>query len=41
MDDASLVGVEFNYNQNIIIVWANFEDLFKKIIDKYLIKSYK
>ena len=39
MDDASLVGVEFNYNQNIIIVWANFEDLFKKIIDKYLIKS--
>ena len=39
MDDASLVGVEFNYNQNIIIVWANFEDLFKKIIDEYLIKS--
>ena len=39
MDDISLVEVEFNYNQNIIIVWANFEDLFKNIIDKYLIKS--
>ena len=39
MNDISLVEVEFNYNQNIIIVWANFEDLFKKIIDKYLIKS--
>ena len=34
-----MVDVEFNYQQNMIIIQGNLNDSFETIIKKYIIKS--